>query len=121
MDKSEVEETTWIEATVHAPDGEMIGVIDVLSNIFDNYPECSAEVVLLSSNAENVSNENCREKTGPPDNGCIQHLYGCDHVRSRNIMLIEWIGNVACRRGLGMLKKNGWAKVVAKEKRIVLG
>jgi hypothetical protein len=84
---SEVEKTTWVVATVHAPDEEEIGLIETLSDLFGNNSECSAEVILLSSNADCVFDESCKRQT-EADIGCVQHVYGCDHVRSRNISVV---------------------------------
>ncbi|KAF2654477.1 HET-domain-containing protein [Lophiostoma macrostomum CBS 122681] len=100
-----------VKATLHTPNGEQIGVVNTFSDLFSNDLVCAAEVILLSSNVEDVFDESCK----------TQHVRRCEHITSRNVMLIEWIGDVACRRGIGTVEKGGWEKVVAVEKRIILG
>ncbi|KAI1479369.1 hypothetical protein F4774DRAFT_410121 [Daldinia eschscholtzii] len=45
----------------------------------------------------------------------------CPTNGTHNIMLIEWDGDIAYRKGLGMIEEEVWATVKTKSKRIVLG
>jgi hypothetical protein len=107
-----------IGGTIHSLTGESIGVIDVPSKFFDIGPERSGEVVLLSSNAPDASNEFCvvfGEKTNP-----VTHVDRCMH-KCHNVMLVEWVDGIAYRWGLGMVGVDDWAKIKTEEKKIILG
>lgn len=111
----------WITATIHTHVEELIGKINVPLSFFNEKFECSGEFVLLSSNAEKELDEFCKEIYTGLNVGNIEHVDGCKHIRSRNIMLIEWVESVAHRRGLATVDKNAWRQVQTTEKRIVLG
>ncbi|KIW98127.1 uncharacterized protein Z519_01711 [Cladophialophora bantiana CBS 173.52] len=112
----------WVSASIHIPSGENIAMILVDSNYFDSNGERSGEFVLLSSNADATSNEPCHRDYIPErENKRIVHQRPCKHIRSHNIMLIDWIGNVAYRRGLAKVEKGLWGKVHTRTKRIILG
>ncbi|KAF2248522.1 HET-domain-containing protein [Trematosphaeria pertusa] len=121
QEKAHSSEVEWVLGAVHAPDGDRIGAVFAPPHFFIDRSECSGELVLLSSNAQGESDETCRIREESLDIGCIQHVKGCSHIQSRNVMLIEWIEDVAYRRGIGRLEKDGWEKVVAEDKRIILG
>ena len=111
-----------MEATIHnIPSEEGIGVIHVPDSFFTGNKDRSGEFILLSSNIEQESDETCRRPL--TELGCcnIMHVGRCKHIRTHNIMLIEWEGNVARRRGLGTVRKDDWAKVETHKKRITLG
>ena len=110
---------TWAKATIQSPTEEEIGTLTVPIDLFKNGPEHSGELVLLSSNAEGEPDEICQQLAGTNGGNC-KHVRGCKHVQSRNVMLIERDGNVAFRRGLGIVEKDGWDKIETEVKETVL-
>ena len=102
-DRDEKEGSTnrWVQATIHSPKGERIGMLAVPILFFIKKSERSGEFVLLSSNAEVKSDERCKLVIGGLDDGTIKHVDGCRHTQSRNILLLESDGNIAYRRALG--------------------
>ena len=113
-------ENPWVKATIHSPMGEQIGIVRVPLPFFDEKSECSGEFVLLSSNAQEEADELCKRVSAGLDCGVFEHVSGCRHIQSRNIMLIEWDGDVAFRRGLGKVEKQGWEKVETEVNEIIL-
>ncbi|KAL8909783.1 MAG: hypothetical protein Q9171_004902 [Xanthocarpia ochracea] len=122
-DSDEIEdlENHWVPATIHTPNGKRIGMLDVPSVLFDKSSERYGEFVLLSSNAEKSSSEECKEVSAGIDCATINHVNGCTHIQSRNIMLIEFDGNIAYRRAIGRVGKEDWEDVETQIKTIVLG
>lgn len=116
-------ESRWGFAAIHVPSGESIGMIKVPNRFFDSNEERLGEIILLSSHAELEYDGICHRKMEPHDldYGNIIHEVGCNHIRSHNIMLIEWEGNFARRQALGRVRKDQWLKVETRKKRIVLG
>ncbi|EON66273.1 hypothetical protein W97_05666 [Coniosporium apollinis CBS 100218] len=110
-----------IGATIHSLTGELIGKLNVPLVFFGDKSERSGEFVLLSSNAEEQSSETCKKLIDGVDCGTIKHVNGCMHIRSRNVMLVEWVGDIAYRRALGQVEVDGWAKIKTQEKEIILG
>ena len=110
-----------VEATIYPPQGKQIGMLRVPFSFFNEKSERTSEVVLLSSNAERESDRNCKKITREVDCGRFEHVKGCRHIQSRNIMLIEWDRNIAYRRGLGTVDKNSWKDVKTEIKEIMLG
>lgn len=84
--------------------------------------EYLCEFLLLSANAREESDENCIKAgvEGGLDCGLIKHIDGCEHIQSYNIMLIEWSGDVAYRRGLGVIGKAEWDRNAQTEERTVI-
>ena len=119
------EELSWedvrVSATIHSSSGEHIGTIAAPLHFFDEESECFGEFVLLSSNARRDSDDICKEITTGPDCGSINHVTGCKHIQSKNIMLIKWDGDIAYRLALGMVENDKWKKVETQVKRIILG
>lgn len=111
----------WTEATIYSPIEERVGTLSVPLGFFNENSERSGEFVLLSSNAQNEADEICKKVAEGCDIGCLKHVHGCKHILSRNIMLIEWDGDVAFRRGLTRVKKASWEKVETQTKKIILG
>lgn len=86
--------------------------------------EYLCEFLLLSANAREESDENCIKAgvEGGLDCGTIKHIDGCEHIQSYNIMLIEWSGDVAYRRGLGVIGKAEWDRnAQTEQRRVILG
>lgn len=84
--------------------------------------EYRCEFLLLSANASEEADETCIAVEGGLDCGTIKHIDMCEHIQSYNIMLIEWSGDVAYRRGLGIIGKDEWERnVETQETTIVLG
>jgi hypothetical protein len=101
--------TYWVRAKIHIPSGESIGEIQVPSSFFNKGRERSGELVLLSSKSDKshpMTEQQARD-------------YKSSH--SHNIMLIEWIDNIAYRQGLTTMEKDSWAKVHTHQKNIILG
>lgn len=111
----------WVEATIHSPQGKQIGMLLVPFPFFNEKSERTGEFVLLSSNAEWKSDRNCKMISKGVDIGRFKHVKGCAHIQSRNIMLIEWDGDIAYRQGLGTVDKNNWKDIKTEIKQIVLG
>ena len=111
----------WVIVTIHSPQGKQIGMLPVPSQFLNGKSERAGEFVLLSSNADKQSNGECKEITKGADHGGFEHVKGCKHIRSRNIMLIEWDRNVAYRRSLGEVDKESWEDIKTEVKTIVLG
>ena len=111
----------WVEATIHSFGGKQIGILTVPLPLFNKKSECSKEFVLLSSNAERKSDERCKEVGEGHDRGSINHVDGCSHIQSLNIMLIEWDGDIAYRRALGEIEKKNWKDIETQTKTIILG
>lgn len=83
--------------------------------------EYRCEFLLLSANASEEADETCIAVEGGLDCGTIKHIDMCEHIESYNIMLIEWTGDVAYRRGLGIIGKDEWERnVETQEKTIIL-
>lgn len=112
-----------VQATLHDQSGDVISSMTIPYTFLDDKSERWGEVVLLSSNAQNFTDQACRrvEWGEQLDCGNIQHVYGCSHIQSRNILLVEWVGGVAYRRGLGTVNLADWAKVETQTKEMVLG
>ena len=110
-----------MEATIHIPSGEGIGTVELPDSFFDGKKERFGELILLSSNAAPEYDETCKAVKEGHDYGNIMHSRGCEHIESHNVMLIEWKGDIARRRGLGTVSKEGWGKVETCEKHITLG
>ncbi|KAK7999129.1 heterokaryon incompatibility protein-domain-containing protein [Apiospora marii] len=111
----------WVEATMPHTSGERMGTIFVTDAVFDGGEEQSGEFILLSSNAEGLNDATCVEDTDGLDCGNIQHVPGCKHIKSYNVMLIQWDDGIAYRRGLATINKGDWASITTYEKHIVLG
>ncbi|KAI4143281.1 MAG: hypothetical protein L6R39_004640 [Caloplaca ligustica] len=111
----------WVPTTIHNPRGKRIGVLDVPTLFFNNKSKRLGEFVLLSSNAEEKADERCTMVDGGVDYNTYIHVHGCGHIESRNVMLIEWDGNVAYRRALGKIEREDWKEVKTQTKTIVLG
>lgn len=120
-DETDTLRHSWVRAVIHSPQGNQIGELKVPFLFFNKASERSGDFVLLSSNAKEKSDETCKEVNGGLDCGKIEHVNGCIHIKSRNIMLIEWEGDVAYRRGLGVVKKESWEDVKTQVTEIVLG
>ena len=96
--------------------------MDVRLKFFNGKTGQTGEFVLLSSNAEPISDVVCKTVTlNDPDCGNIRHIHGCHHIQSYNIMLLEWHEGFACRGGLGMVSKAAWDKIETTKKTIILG
>ena len=111
----------WVIATIHSPQGKQIGMLPVPCQFFNVKSERAGEFVLLSSNAERESDGEYKKIIDGADHMGFEHFKGCKHIRSRNIMLIEWDGDVAYRRGLGKVDKESWEDIKTEMKTIVLG
>lgn len=108
-------------ATVYVDDGDAIASLLSPLRFFGNQKQKLGEFVLLSSNAEYVSDESCKQVVGGLDCGSIRHIDGCDHIQSHNIMLVERAQGVAYRVGLCTVTSEAWQGVQTEEKKIVLG
>ena len=111
----------WVRATICSSQEKQIGMLTVSSHYFDEKSERTGEVILLSSKAEKKSDGKCIEVTEGDDLGKNEHVKGCRHVQSRNIMLIEREGNIAYRRGVCEIDKKDWEDVKTETKTIILG
>ncbi|KAI4212476.1 MAG: hypothetical protein LQ351_004728 [Letrouitia transgressa] len=111
----------WTGAAIYSPTEERIGTVDIPLSFFNEKSERSGEFVLLSSNAQGEADEFCKELAGGCDVGSFNHVDGCRHIVNHNIMLIEWHGDVAFRRGLTEVEKSTWEKVETQAKKIILG
>ncbi|KAF5010364.1 hypothetical protein FDECE_3480 [Fusarium decemcellulare] len=107
-------------AQLQTSTGETMTTILVPSRLFSISSKVSCESILLSSNAEDESDEVCTSLEGP-DCGCVAHVRGCHHVTSQNVMLIEWEENVAFRVALAKIDKEHWSKVDTRTITILLG
>ena len=115
-------EDCWVVATLHSFEGKQVGMLRVPLPYFDKKSERAGEFVLLSSNAEKKRDERCKEASKEEyDCGTFNHVRGCSHIRSLNIMLIKWDGNIAYRRALGVVKKENWKDIKTQSKTIILG
>ncbi|KAF2102269.1 HET-domain-containing protein [Rhizodiscina lignyota] len=112
-------DTPW--ATIYASNGDSIGETMAPLILFNEDSERVGEFVLLSSTVVDEADEACRETAAGLDHGKIIHVHGCSHIESRNVMLIEWSGQIAYRRGLSSVRKEDWAKVETQQKTIILG
>ena len=110
-----------VVATFDSVQGERIGMLVVPLLFFKGKSECAGEFVLLSSNSEEKSDGECKQVNEGPDCGKFEHVKGCKHVQSRNVMLIEWEGNIAYRQGLVKIDKKIWENVKTEIKTIMLG
>lgn len=106
---------------IHTHDGHAIGEIKAPSKFFTDTTENFYEFVLLSSNPQHASDEICKPLMDSHHDNTIDHVHGCRHIVSQNIMLIEWSGEIAYRRGLTTVSKDDWDRVKAQEKIIFLG
>lgn len=111
----------WIQSTVHSLDGKRIGRLTVPSLFFNKKSKRSGEIVLLSSNAKKETDERCKKVSEGHDCGTIEHVDRCRHIQSRNIMLIEYDGNIAYRQAIGVVKEKDWKEIETQVKTIVLG
>ena len=111
----------WTRASIHDCKGNRISILDVPTTYLMEQVERWGEVVLLSSNAERVSDEWCRAADGAPECDSFKHVKGCNHIQSHNIMLIECYDSIAHRIALGMVQKDDWKGVKTETKTIVLG
>lgn len=111
----------WVGATIHSFGGKQIGILPVPLPLFNKKSECSKEFVLLSSNAERKLDERCKKVDGGHDCCSINHVRGCSHIQSLNIMLIEWDDDIAYRRALGEVEKEDWKDIETQTKKIILG
>jgi len=84
-----------------------------LSPLFRRKLERLGDFVLLSSNADSESDDICQAPSVRTnlDDPQIKHVAGCRHIQSRNIMLIQWHGDVACRVGLSKVGEEEWKKI----------
>ena len=105
-----------VEAIIYSPERKQIGMLFVPFQFFDGKSERTGEFILLSSNAEPKVDGKCKKVIEG-----VEHVKGCTHIQSRNIMLIEWDGNIAYRRGLLTVEKELWDDVETAIKTIVLG
>ena len=110
----------WVIVTIHSPRGKQIDMLPVPSQFLDGKSECAGDFVLLSSNAAKQCNGECKKITNRADHGEFEHVKWCKHIRSRNIMLIEWDKNVAYR-SLGEVDQESWEDIKTRVKTIVLG
>lgn len=113
----------WVHATAYTPDGTCIANLKDFGCVFNGKPEILGEFVVLSLNAEVVSEDETCKLLPPNDQVCktMSHAGGCKHIQSHNIMLIEWSQGIAHRRGLGTVEVGAWENVETREKKIVLG
>lgn len=120
---SDPEGIALANANICLPSGEILCQLRVPVNYFGLRENRVGQIILLSSNAVEKTDKRCVISTSPLDCGNIVHAQGCEHIESHNIMLIEWKGNIAYRRALGRISKQGWAKLSSnvKKKDIVLG
>ena len=100
-----------MEATNHSFGGKQIGILAIPLPLFNKKSEYSKEFVLLSSNAKRKLDERCKEVGEGHDCGSINHVDGCGHIQSLNIMLIEWDGDIVYRRALGRVEKKNWKDI----------
>lgn len=98
-----------IEAVIYSSERKQIATLIVPFQFFNEKSERTGEFVLLSSNTEPKFDEKGKL------------VQGSTHNQSRNIMLIEWDGKVACRRGWVTIDKENWDDVETEYKTIVLG
>ena len=110
-----------VEAIIYSPERKPIGKLIVPFQFFNEKSERTGEFVLLSSNAEPKVDVKCKLVIEGDDRGGVEHVKGCSHIQSRNIMLIEWDGDVAYRRGLATIYKAIWDDIETEIKTIVLG
>ena len=110
-----------VRATIHSPEGKQIGMLRVPSWFLNKKSECFGVFVLLSSNAEKKSSDSCTEVSGRLDCGGIKHVNECEHIQSRNIMLIEFDGDIAYRQAICVVRKEDWKHVRTQVKTIILG
>ena len=111
----------WVKASIHSHQGKQIGMLRFPSQFFNGNSKRAGEFVLLSSNAEKSSDGECKEINAGADCGSFEHVKGCKHIQSRNVMLIEREGEVAYRLGVGRIDKESWDDVKTEMKTIVLG
>ena len=119
--QAEISMNFYCPAIIHTPEGKEIGMLDVPSQFFNMMSERSGEFVLLSSNAEKKASGRCAKASGRLDCGAIKHVHECEHIQSRNIMLIESHGNIAYRRAIAEVWKEDWTYVTTQIKTIILG
>ena len=112
------------KAVILAYDGYAIGEVMAPSKFFDDTTDSFYEFVLLSSNTQHASDKICKPLMDchhDDHDYTIEHVHGCSHIVSQNIMLIEWSGKIAYRRGLTTVSKDDWNRVKTQEKIIFLG
>ena len=126
-DRQEAPEVTsftkvpWINATIHSPQGEFIGKLRVPLSFFNKSTEQVGDFILLSRN-DQAESEKFRYTSNLGDEKQFTVLHeGCRHDGSRNIMLIEWNGDIAYRQSLGKVDEECWKKVKTQVKEIILG
>ena len=110
----------WIKASIQSRRGTQIGTIKVPLSLFDKQSDFAAEFVLISSHAEKISDEKCKKVVGDLDCGTIVHVHDCKHIQSRNLMLIEWDGDITYRQGICKIAKD-WTDISTQTRTIVLG
>ncbi|KAL1888552.1 hypothetical protein Sste5346_009508 [Sporothrix stenoceras] len=113
-------------AAVRHGDKEIGGVVVPLS-LFngDDIQDVAVEVVHLSSNAlpRTSTDDLCKVQ---PASGCreVQHVRGCQHIESHNLMVVAWEHGVAHRQALFALNKDAWEAISSEKKvtkRVILG
>lgn len=109
-------------ASVTSTRGDPIGHIMVSESFLGSNPERTGDFILLSSNAEDDCDDFCKEDPlDKLDNGCIKHVPECKHIRSRNVMLIQWTHGIARRVGITTIELAAWAEVQTTPREIILG
>lgn len=109
-------------ATIRSPKGRSIAGLDVPVSFFKGTPERLGELVMLSSITNGQFDEDCKVLEGSLDcDKKVQHVDGCSHILCHYIMLIEWVQQIAYRRGLCKIGSDAWKQIETQEKIIVLG
>ncbi|CZR64444.1 uncharacterized protein PAC_14342 [Phialocephala subalpina] len=109
--------------------GKDLGFIQVTSSWLQSHDRKKCEFILLSTKIENEESETCRQdwvwERGLGVSRGIEHMDGCKHQSTYNIMLIDWKEGphctVATRVGITQINKKDWEELESTSKLIVLG
>lgn len=118
-------EATHTHVTVRSGDQDIGGVIVPLSVFKDDATDVPIDVVLLSSNASprRATDDRCKVQ---PATGCneVQHVPGCQHLQSHNLMVVTWLDDVAYLQSMFAVDKAVWEGIPPDkkgQKQIILG
>ncbi|KAI1768195.1 heterokaryon incompatibility protein-domain-containing protein [Hypoxylon sp. FL1150] len=117
----------WVNTTVHDTRGRSIGILRINAEFLEDKDTRLGECVVLSANVTDEENEVCKRSIVMDgeeivSKGNVTHVGVCEHVKTYNIMLVEWddSGHIAKRVGLGEVKPKDWENLEICEKHIVL-
>ncbi|KAM7215906.1 Heterokaryon incompatibility protein (HET) domain containing protein [Rhypophila decipiens] len=109
-------EDTWVACAIASFCGDEMARAVVPLFFFGSEFESVGEFILLSETNEKYPN--WAEDT--PLNE-IRRRDGCEPIKSQNLMLVEWKGNIAYRQAICSVDQGHWDEIVTTVKRIILG